>query len=301
MRIVCVGEILWDVLGESEFLGGAPLNFSTHSHRLGSAVALVSAVGEDQRGQRTLSAINSLGLCTDFIATTTKKPTGIASVLLDASGNVTFTFNRPCAYDFAEMDDTLLSAISAFNPNWIYFGTLAQTEINSETRLKRILESCPSACRFYDMNLRTGHWNLPLVERLCHAATVLKLNESEAEVLFKSAHPSTDFSIETFCRYWAEKYELEIICVTLGGRGCAILTAGQFNTFPGYSVTVADAVGAGDAFAAAFLHGLELGWPSERIASFANALGALVASRPGATPAWTPDELVIHSIAELDA
>ena len=291
MRIVSIGEVLWDVLGESEFLGGAPLNFSAHSHRLGSAVALVSAVGEDTRGQRTLSAIESLGLCTDFITTTSKGPTGIASVVIEASGNVAFTFNRPCAYDLVEVDDTLLSAISSFSPNWIYFGTLAQTDVASERRLQRVLETCPSARRFYDMNLRTGHWNLPLIERLSHAATVLKLNEEEAEQLFKAVQPSAYFTLETFCRIWAEKYKLETICVTLGGRGCAVFMSGHFEIFPGHPVTVADTVGAGDAFAAAFLHGLELGWPPERTACFANGLGALVASRNGATPEWTTDEL----------
>lgn len=301
MKIVSVGEILWDVFDDSEFLGGAPLNFSAHSHRLGSQVALVSAVGEDERGRRTLSAINSLGLCTDLIATTTEKPTGIASVMIDDSGNATFTISRPSAYDFVKADDALLSAISAFNPDWIYFGTLAQTEMDSECRLHRILESCPTASRFYDMNLRAGHWNLPLIQRLCHAATVLKLNEDEAEILFRSVRPSGEFSLETFCRYWAKEFELMGICVTLGSRGCAVFMSGQFDIFPGYPVTVADTVGAGDAFAAAFLHALESGWPLERTASFANGLGALVASRSGATPEWTTDELIALTSAELNA
>ena len=292
MRILSIGEVLWDVLGEAEFLGGAPLNFSAHSHRLGSQVALVSAVGEDQRGTRTLSAIDSLGLCTDFITISSTRPTGIASVSVEASGNVTFSFNRPCAYDLLEVDDTLLSAISSFRPDWVYFGTMTQTETKNEKGLVRILECCPSAGRFYDMNLRTGHWDLSLVERLCHAATVLKLNEDEARVLFEAVQPFADFTLETFCRLWAGKYELETICVTRGGRGCVVFTSGQFDSFPGYPITVADTVGAGDAFAAAFLHGLELGWSPQRTAWFANGLGALVASRNGATPEWTTDELM---------
>jgi len=57
-------------------------------------------------------------------------------------------------------------------------------------------------------------------------------------------------------------------------------------------VSVVDTVGAGDAFAAAFLHGIHLGWPMDRIAAFTNALGAVVASSPGATPEWTIDECV---------
>jgi fructokinase len=62
---------------------------------------------------------------------------------------------------------------------------------------------------------------------------------------------------------------------------------GEYLESLGYSVKVADTVGSGDAFAAAFLHGLGSGWPAGRIADFANRVGALTASRPGAVPDWT--------------
>jgi fructokinase len=62
---------------------------------------------------------------------------------------------------------------------------------------------------------------------------------------------------------------------------------GQYIEAPGYPVQVVDTVGAGDAFAAAFLHGLGSGWPTPEIADFANRVGALVASRRGAIPDWT--------------
>jgi fructokinase len=55
---------------------------------------------------------------------------------------------------------------------------------------------------------------------------------------------------------------------------------------------VVDTVGAGDAFAAAFMHGLSRRWPAAEIASFANRVGALVASRHGAIPDWTLEEAV---------
>ena len=51
MRIVSIGEILWDVIGQAEHLGGAPLNFAAHAHKLGHEVFLVSAVGDDERGR----------------------------------------------------------------------------------------------------------------------------------------------------------------------------------------------------------------------------------------------------------
>jgi fructokinase len=66
--------------------------------------------------------------------------------------------------------------------------------------------------------------------------------------------------------------------------------AGSYVEARGYKVQVADTVGAGDAFAAAFVHGLQLGWPASEIADFANRVGALVSSRAGGTPAWTVQE-----------
>jgi fructokinase len=77
------------------------------------------------------------------------------------------------------------------------------------------------------------------------------------------------------------------MCVTFGERGCAILNDGKYSQAPGFHVTVADTVGAGDAFSAAFVHGLSQGWDSQQIAECANAVGALVASRSGAIPSWT--------------
>ena len=79
--------------------------------------------------------------------------------------------------------------------------------------------------------------------------------------------------------------------MTFGERGCGIYKEGQYTEAPGRKVEVADTIGAGDAFAAAFVHGTEQGWDAYRCGAFANAVGALVASRPGATPEWDIDEV----------
>lgn len=71
-----------------------------------------------------------------------------------------------------------------------------------------------------------------------------------------------------------------------------IYDKGSIYRVPGYAVEVCDTVGSGDAFAAAFLHGYDRGWPIVEAADFANALGALVASRAGATPDWTVNEVL---------
>jgi fructokinase len=291
VRIVSIGEILWDVIGEREFLGGAPLNFSICAQRLGNEAELVSAVGADARGARALESIRAHGLGTEFIRTLSDQPTGTAVATMDASGSAAFRIIRPVAYDFLALDESALQRIADARPDWIYFGTLAQTAPDNEAVLHRLIDAAPAALRFYDMNLREGQWSLELVRRLSALASVVKLNEAEAETLFRMTHTSGKFSLERFCEFWSRAHDNELICVTLGERGCAVSSGGALRMFPGVAVNVVDTVGAGDAFSAAFLYGFHLGWPMERIAAFANELGALVAGRAGATPAWRLEEL----------
>jgi fructokinase len=79
MKLISIGEILWDVIGGQEHLGGALLNLSVHAARLGHEVSLVSAVGADQRGNRALEAMSALGLPTDLVQVSEEMPTGIVT------------------------------------------------------------------------------------------------------------------------------------------------------------------------------------------------------------------------------
>ncbi len=297
MRILSTGEVLWDVVEGREFLGGAPLNFSVSSQRLGNFVALLTAVGKDQLGSKAIAQMNSLGLNTGLVQSVDEAPTGTAQVTLDDSGNATFHIGRPAAFDVIQVSPPLLQRCQAVLPDWIYFGTLANTHAANEDLLNRLVVQLQPVRCFYDMNLRVGHWNLPLIERLSALATVIKLNDQEAERLFNVKFGSQPYTLEGFCERWSEAFGVQLICVTMGSAGCALYLNQSYRTFAGYSINVMDTVGAGDAFAAALLYGLDLGWSQERMASFANALGALIASRAGATPPWTLEEChaLMHS------
>jgi fructokinase len=89
---------------------------------------------------------------------------------------------------------------------------------------------------------------------------------------------------EAFCRAGSARYGWHAACVTFGPRGCALLAGDDFVETPGVAVEVVDTVGAGDAFAAAFVHGLTAGWAAATIADFANRAGAMVAAVRGAIP-----------------
>lgn len=291
MRIVSVGEILWDVIGQNEHLGGAPLNFAAHAQKLGHEVFPLSAVGDDERGHRTLGRLRQRGMSTDFVKVLPDQPTGTAEVELDMEGKPSFRIVRPAAYDFVELSKADLEGVQKLHPDWIYFGTLYHMSERALAATQKLLAAAPAAKRFYDVNLREGNWTITAVEQLSSHATVVKLSDSEAETLDANVDADgEDDSIESFCRRWIDRFECQMMCVTFGERGCAILKDGTFTQVPGFHVEVADTVGAGDAFSAAFVHGLEQGWDPQRLGRFANAVGATVASRSGAIPDWSIDE-----------
>jgi fructokinase len=290
MVVWSVGEVLWDVFPDQERLGGAPLNFSANLQRLGDQATLLSAVGRDERGRRALEQMRSLGLSTAGVREVQDLPTGTATVRRGADGEPEYVIPRPAAFDRLTVDEA--TDANSEGVDWLYFGTLLNMQPEMERLTTELVQRLKPARAFYDMNLRAGQWNLALVQRLSHLASVLKLNESEAKTLFDLTRTGqASFSMEEFCAGWTSEYGVDVICVTLGPAGCLVYDHGQVTRTPGYSVTVHDTVGSGDAFAAGFLHGYALGWPIARIAAFANALGAVVASRPGATPHWTVDEV----------
>jgi len=118
------------------------------------------------------------------------------------------------------------------------------------------------------------------------------MNEAEAKRLFEVTYPGSNFGLQAFCELWANTHEVDVMCVTLGDRGAFVFSKGVGKIIAGLKVQVHDTVGAGDAFSAAFLYAYHQGWTLTEAASFGNVLGALVASRPGAVPHWTLEEIL---------
>jgi len=282
VRALAVGEVLWDVFPDASRLGGAPLNFAVHLNRLGHAPRIVSAVGRDALGEAAAADIESLGLDTTFLQSSDKFRTGTASVLLGTGDRTSFVIDRPAAYDAVEVSRTVLAHVTQWNPSWCYYGTLFSSRAHGRAVLRQLLEALPHARRFYDVNLRPGFMSRTLVSDLLRVADVVKLNEDE--LTFVREWLGLPEDIEGFCRTGAARLGWQAVCVTLGARGCAMLVGDKYVEAPGVAVAVADTVGAGDAFAAAFVHGLVAGWSAPKVAEFSNHIGAMVASVPGAIP-----------------
>jgi len=289
-RVAVLGEVLWDVFEHSRRLGGAPLNFGVHARRLGHPVTLISALGADEPGEQAAEMIAALDLDTRFLQTTSRFPTGAAQVQIGPDGATQFTILRPAAYDAIDLPARDLALLEQCAPRWIYFGTLFASADPGKSVLHQILRALPEAAKFYDLNLRPGSNSPKLVCELLQSANVVKLNEEELQRVHEFS--GLPLNIEAFCREGLARYGWQAVGVTLGDRGCAVLAGGNYVEAAVHPVNVVDTVGAGDAFAAAFMHGLSLNWPAAEIASFANRVGALVASRHGAIPDWTLEEAV---------
>jgi fructokinase len=220
---------------------------------------------------------------------TCRAATGISAVTFDCDGKATHNLPRPAAYDFMSLNQEQRAILQRQQPKWICFGTLAQMELGPRALTRHILHDNPTAGRFYDVNLRPRCWTPELVETLMNEASAAKLNEDEAAALAALFDWPLN-SFQQFSEMMARRFGLEFVCVTYGENGCGLWRNDEFVQQPRFHVDVADTVGAGDAFSAALLHGLDQEWPLAEVTAFANGVGALVASRPGATPAWTEAE-----------
>jgi fructokinase len=275
-------------------LGGAPFNVIVHLRRFGCEATYVSAVGRDDLGDRAIAEATRLGVSATHIGVNAH-PTGIVRVELDVQGVPEYEIVSPAAYQALEPSPA--DPVIDRGVDLVVFGTLAQRFTGVRSVTQRIFDAHRQAPRLYDVNLRPGCWDLPLVERLLGDATVVKLNQDEQATLAVALGlPASP--IERFARAACERYGLRAVCVTRGAFGAALLLDDVYREAPAPRVDVVDTVGAGDAFAAGLGYGLIRSWTVSEILSVATHLGAFVASRPGATPDWDPVEIGIGEMRE---
>ena len=289
-RAVIIGEVLWDRLPDATRLGGAPLNFAVHFARFGHRPVLVSAVGADAAGEDARQAVAALGVDTRFVHTTDCFPTGIATVQIGPGGDT----SSPSSGRPPTTPSTSRLATYGTWPIRVPAGSTTAPCFRRAAEARRaldcLLDAFPDAARFYDLNLRPGFDSPGLVAELLETADVVKLNEDELRFVHTQLGLPAD--PEAFCREGSHRYAWRAACVTLGGQGCAMLAGRDYASAPAIGVDVVDPVGTGDAFAAAFLHGILMDWPVARIARLANEVGAFVAGTHGAIPAGVPQQVV---------
>lgn len=281
-NIFAFGAVLWDIIGDKEFIGGAPLNFSAHIKRLGCNVAFVSRVGDDARGNSSRDCIKSFGLYDSLIQTDTIHPTGIALVKLSASGSPSFELPINVAYDFIEFDSDLEDSLRK-EYDAVYFGTLEQRNPVTSATLRMVLSNIRAKHVFYDINLRLSYYSKEIIEWSLRQATIVKMNDEEVSVVSKLLY-EVEYSFEQFYNKLLQDFNVEVLCITKGKDGCEVLSENKKAVEPGITVKVVDTIGAGDAFSAAFMNEYLTSGDIVAAAKAGNEMGALIASKKGAIP-----------------
>lgn len=251
MKILAIGEIIFDIFdGEAE-MGGAPLNFCAHAAALGAESALISAVGRDSFADEAIKRVKAYSIDCNYIENNAY-PTGQCLVTLK-NGSPSYNVVAPAAYDFIEAD---IEKIKSYSADVFAFGTLIQRNVKSREAVKRILDNCSFTHIFCDVNLRKNCYDKESCLRCLENATILKISEEEEPLLHEFG--LYDFSdnlnetLKSICR----KYEnIKLIIYTMGENGSVVYSAekDKFFCFEAEKATVISTVGAGDSYSAAFL------------------------------------------------
>lgn len=282
--VIGLGELLWDIFPTGRRAGGAPANFAFHVNQLGLQGIPASRVGRDDLGDELIKYLMAQGLTTELVQRDDNHSTGTVTVELDSGGHPSYVIHTGVAWDQLEATTALLKA--AARSAAICFGTLGQRSPRAHEAIRETISHSGDDCLIvFDVNLRQAFFSRDVVEDSLRLADLVKLNDDEVTVLTSLLELPTEVNdLVGFGRGIIQRFGPSIVCITRGGEGACLVTDREAVNVPGRPIKVVDTVGAGDSFTAALVVALLQGRELPECGRIANAVGALVASRPGAMP-----------------
>jgi len=299
LDILAMGEILVDMIPTKpghysavpafeKCFGGAPFNFAVGAARLGSEVGALCAVGDDQFGEFLLETLRANRIDVTHVKVKRARTT-LSFVVRQKGGERSFFFYR---MPWVETADTLFSPDDV-EPTYVkeakflhYSGVALSHNPEREAVRKAVSAAREGGTKVsFDPNIRLDLWESPaLLREACEEAfrssDIILLARDEAEYLYGGIRP------KEVAELLLREYGPEIVAVKLGGKGSYVRSRdGGESIRPAFKVRVVDTTGAGDGWAAGFLHGLARGWELEKCATMANAVGGLVVTKIGAITA----------------
>lgn len=280
--VVGMGEALWDVLPEGKKLGGAPANFAYHVSQFGLESLVVSAVGDDTLGKDILKSFRKKRL--NGIIEVVPYPTGTVQVTLDSAGVPRYDIKEGVAWD--NIPYTTALERLARQTCAACFGSLAQRSAVSRQTLNRFLDAMPDTpdtLKIFDINLRQDFYTEDILCDSMRRCNILKINDEELATVGRMfGYPDTDPQDQ--CRILLEKYSLRMLILTCGANGSYVFTPGRVSFIETPRIQVADTVGAGDSFTAAFVSAILKGKSADEAHRLAVDTSAFVCTQQGAMP-----------------
>ena len=286
--VVGIGEVLWDVLPEGKKLGGAPANFAYHVSQFGLSSRVVSAIGNDKLGAEIERDFSEKGL--EGIIEKVAYPTGTVQVSLDDNGVPNYTIKENVAWDNIPFTTALKEL--AQHTCAVSYGSLAQRNIVSRETIHAFLDAMPKegAYKIFDINLRQNFYTKDIICESLERCNVLKINDEELVAVSRLfGYPGID--LQDKCWILLAKYDLKMLILTCGVNGSYVFTPGHVSFVETPKVTVADTVGAGDSFTAAFVSAILRGLSVSEAHKLAVNVSAYVCTQNGAMPIL-PDNFI---------
>jgi fructokinase len=283
-KIVSFGETLWDLFPDGEQFGGAPANFACHAAIHGADVAMVSAVGNDRHGRDACNILQEFGIGISLMQTVPDAPTGTVGVTLDAAGKPSFTIDENAAWDRITWTDEIGARVERADA--VYFGTLGQRSSESRRTIRRGIQTARDAGvpSIVDINLRRPFFDSTLIRESIDLTGILKLSDDELPIVISACGIESGAPVETQLRGLLESFNLDLVVMTRGAEGAILATADGIVEQQGIPTNVKDTVGAGDAFAAAFLLGVLRRASHHEVLHTACEIAAAACSHAGAVP-----------------
>lgn len=278
--IVGMGEALWDVLPEGKKIGGAPANFAYNVSQFGLPSCVVSAVGDDPLGHEIIENFTEKEL--NLLIAEVPYPTGVVNVEIDAAGVPQYDIKENVAWDNIPYTEELRDL--ARRTRAVCFGSLAQRNIVSRETVNAFLDDMPKddgTLVVFDVNLRQSFYTPEILCNSMKRCNILKINDEELVTVSRMfGYPGID--LQDKCWILLGKYNLKMLILTCGINGSYVFTPGNVSFQPTPKVDVADTVGAGDSFTAAFIAGIIKGLPVTEAHSLAVRTSAYVCTCQGA-------------------
>jgi 5-dehydro-2-deoxygluconokinase len=273
-----VGVSLREVETFGKYVGGSATNVAVAAARLGRRTALITRTGADPFGEFLHDALRRFGVDDRYVTPVEGLPTPVTFCEIFPPDDFPLYFYRfPKAPDLAIRTEELdADAIRHAGVFWVTVTGLSQEPSRSATLAALELRG-RGGITVLDLDYRPMFWSSRAdargwVERALPLATVAVGNLDECETAVGEREPHAAARA-------LRAAGPTLAIVKQGPRGVlGVDDAGEVEV-PPVPVEVVNGLGAGDAFGGALCHGLLAGWPLERVLRFANAAGAIVASR----------------------
>ncbi|MEU4235409.1 5-dehydro-2-deoxygluconokinase [Nonomuraea sp. NPDC026600] len=283
---------LADVTTFRKMLGGSPTNVAVAAARLGLRSAVITKVGADAFGVFVRQALDAFGVDSAWVTQHHELRTPLTFCEIFPPDHFPLLFYRqPTAPDMTlSVEDLPLTEIATARILWTTGTGLADEP--SRTATLAALQARPAnAITIHDLDFRPSLWPNPAEAgrwgRLALEKATIAIGNREEVATVVGDRPAEEAARALL------DLGVDLAVVKLGERGVLAASHHQTVIVPPTPVKTLNGLGAGDAFGGAFCHGRLAGWPLEQLLGFANAAGALVASRLGCADDM-PTETEVH-------